>query len=127
MQATFAKKCEHFKGGGYGIEEKPNNVRIFHFHNPTQPTTECEGAPKSDDYCQGAVVVRIPFRTQNVWIVNTHIGLYDMQLNEVKQLITDFIPTLTDADADVVFVTGDFNSIPTSAAVMLMKKIWTLQ
>lgn len=43
-----------------------------------------------------------------------------MQLNEVKQLITDFIPTLTDADA--VFVTGDFNSIPTSAAVMLMKK-----
>jgi endonuclease/exonuclease/phosphatase family metal-dependent hydrolase len=129
LHPTFAK-MRAYDGGAYGVailtRLEPLERREFHYHNPAKPgPANCEGAPVADDYCQGAVAVRIAgTKDPNgapLWIANTHIGLYDMQLNEVKQLVTEFVPTLgSGSGSDTVFVTGDFNAVPESAAVKWM-------
>ena len=51
-----------------------------------------------------------------------------MQSNEVTQLVEEFLPTLHDGDS--IFVSGDFNSVPTDEAVKIIAAkaadTWTL-
>lgn len=120
LHATFAKMRD-FEGGEYGValltREKPLATRVFHYYNPSGGggSSNCSGPPAADDYCQGALAVRLA----SVWVVCTHVGLYEMQLPEARELVDEFVPLLEAAQprAAAVVVVGDFNSVPTSAAV----------
>ena len=123
MHWTFGKMRD-FQGGGYGVailtRSEPLETRTFYYHPPGGKRGECKDGPSTADYCQGAIAVKVPApeRSKPVWFITTHIGLFDMQLNEVKELVTEFVPELAaDTEADGIFITGDFNSVPTSDAV----------
>ena len=126
MYWTFGKMRD-FQGGDYGVavltRQEPKETRIYYYHPPGQPRNECRDGPSSADYCQGAVAVRVWDRdaSRDVWFITTHIGLYNMQLNEVKELVGEFIPQLlADTPNAPVFITGDFNSVPLSDAIKYM-------
>ncbi|KAH3759252.1 endonuclease/exonuclease/phosphatase family metal-dependent hydrolase [Pelomyxa schiedti] len=124
MYPTYGKMRD-YEGGGYGIlilsKKNPIETRTFYYHNPdlVNQTRNCSGDPQDDDYCQGAIAVLLPYNDeQKVWFVTTHIGLYDMEENEVTELLSEFIPTLTGSDE--IIVTGDFNTTPDTPPYNIM-------
>lgn len=126
MYWTFGKMRD-FQGGDYGVavltRQEPKETRTFYYHPPGQARNECNEGPSYADYCQGAVAVRIYDATakRDIWFITTHIGLYDMQLDEVKELVNEYVSQLVAEDPTIpIFITGDFNSVPTSDAIKYM-------
>lgn len=126
MHYVFGK-MRNFQGGGYGVSvltrEAPLETRTFYYHQPGQPRNECNDGPSTADYCQGAVAVRIRDNAANrdVWFLTTHIGLFNMQLDEVKELVNEYVAELVKEDPTIpIFITGDFNSVPTDDAIKYM-------
>lgn len=56
-----------------------------------------------------------------LWFVTTHIGLNGVQLEEVEQLLHEFVLQELITDAPVI-ITGDFNAAPDSAAIQYLHK-----
>jgi len=115
-------KMRNFQGGEYGIaiftrHEILESI-IFHYHPPNIDIREC-GDSKPNDYCQGAVAVRIePESGKQVWFVTTHLGL-GMQYEETIQLYEEFLIHLPGHWP--VIITGDFNVIPSSEEVQYLR------
>ena len=126
MHYVFGKMRD-FQGGGYGVSvltrEAPLETRTIYYHPPGQPRSVCDDGPSSADYCQGAVAVRVHDSAagRDVWFLTTHIGLFNMQLDEVKELVSEGVAELVKEDPNIpVFITGDFNSVPSDEAIKYM-------
>lgn len=126
MYYTFGKMRD-FQGGDYGIailtRQEPKETRTFYYHPPGQVRNQCAEGPSTADYCQGAVAALVydAEAGRDVWFLTTHIGLYDMQLDEVKELVNEYVAELVREDPSIpIFITGDFNSVPSSDAVKYM-------
>ena len=126
----FFQQNRVYQSGGYGVailtRSQPLRVRSFHYHAPGKPQPDCSVEPTTlADYCQGALAVMLkePESGKLYWFVTTHIGLNGMQTPEVTQLVEEFLPTLTGASA--VFVSGDFNSVPTDECMSVISNQYT--
>jgi len=143
MYSIFAK-MRSYEGGDYGICILSRNMvldsRIFHYRRPGEisqwkKALECSGDPVPGDYCQGALAVLIEVSpseaklqlktnsistSKKIWFVTTHLGLYDMQLNESMQLF-EFLNSLMSVNAPIV-ITGDMNSTPESDAIQFLTR-----
>ena len=119
-----------YQDGGYGVailtRTTPLERREFHYHAPEQPAPRCDRQPTTlADYCQGALALKLRDTESGelFWFVTTHIGLSGMQTPEVTELVDEFLPTLDGARA--VFVTGDFNSVPTDTCMKAIQAQYT--
>ena len=124
-------KMRDFQGGGYGIAILSKfpiaSTQVLHYKNPNGSVVTC-GDPLPRDYCQGALATLVEIAPRRfVWMVTTHIGLYDVQLDEVVQLMRFVKGVLLPISRDII-ITGDFNSVPASAAIRKMsqefKDVW---
>ena len=111
-----------FQGGKYGVatlsKVKPIATAEFAFHAPGSAAPACS---TEDIYCRGVSAMKIELAPQHyVWYLSTHLGLNSGEaLTEVKQIATEFIPTLA-KPYDAVFVVGDFNVKPDSSTYKYM-------
>jgi endonuclease/exonuclease/phosphatase family metal-dependent hydrolase len=131
FQFFHFEKMRNFQNGGYGIailskQASIKRLMTYHYGNttPEQCATQTEG-----DYCQGLIMLEIPFKTNDhtdltIFFGTTHLGIGlngTQQLNETKQLlswIVDKIVNMTNKPF-AILMTGDYNSIPTDDPIQL--------
>ena len=142
FQYSHFEKMRDFQNGGYGISILSRHTSIartltYHYSNTT--AGRC-ALPTEGDYCQGLVLVEIPWSYPgvsdlSVYFGTTHfgIGLNDtQQLNEAKQLVKWITETIISVRRSpyLILMTGDYNSIPTDEAIRsvmhsLFDDLWT--
>ncbi|CAF1529728.1 unnamed protein product, partial [Rotaria sordida] len=91
------EKMRNFQNGGYGISilSKQTSIkRLFTYHYNNTTAEQCV-IPKEGDYCQGFILIEIPFKYQDnidlsIYFGTTHLGIGLnglQQFNEVKQIV----------------------------------------
>ncbi len=104
-----------------------SHQRMRHHHHgrhrrPSSMVDERCAKYAPDDFCQGALAVRIqlPQSALSIWYVNTHLGLAGVQAEEARQLVHRLIVPLQQETNIPIIVSGDFNAEPESEAIQIM-------
>ncbi|CAF3704960.1 unnamed protein product, partial [Rotaria sordida] len=97
LQEFHFEEMRNFQNGGYGISilSKQTSIKrllTYHYNNTT--AEQCV-IPKEGDYCQGFILIEIPFKYQDnidlsIYFGTTHLGIGLnglQQFNEVKQIV----------------------------------------
>ncbi|CAF2897125.1 unnamed protein product [Rotaria sp. Silwood2] len=129
FQYFHFEKMRNFQNGGYGISILSKQISIkrlltYHYNNTTaeQCTIQKEG-----DYCQGFILIEIPFKYQDnidlsIYFGTTHLGIGlngSQQFNEAKQIVQWMSDNIINISKNpyIILMTGDYNTIPSDDAI----------
>ena len=129
FEYSHFERMRNFQNGGYGISilsKQASIARTLTYHYSNTTAEQCV-TPTEGDYCQGLILVEIPWTYPgvsdlSVYFGTTHfgIGLKDtQQLNEAKQLVTWITETIVSVRRSpfLILMTGDYNSVPTDESI----------
>ena len=129
FQYSHFEKMRNFQNGGYGISILSKQAPIkrlltYHYNNTT--AEQC-AIQKDGDYCQGFILIEIPFKYQDIndlsiYFGTTHLGISLnglQQLNEAKQIVQWMSDNIVNVNKNpyVILMTGDYNTIPSDDSI----------
>lgn len=129
FQYYHFEKMRNFQNGGYGISilSKQSNVkRILNYHYNNTIPEQCT-IPQDGDYCQGFILIEIPFNYKSIYNLSiyfgtTHLGIGlngKQQLNEAKQIVQWMSKNIINNTKTpyIIIMTGDYNAIPSDDTI----------
>lgn len=142
FEYSHFERMRNFQNGGYGVSilsKQASIARTLTYHYSNTTAEQCV-TPTEGDFCQGLILVEIPWTYPGVtdlsiYFGTTHlgIGLKDtQQLNEAKQLVRWITETIVSVRRSpyLILMTGDYNSVPTDESILsvmrsLFDDVWT--